>query len=398
MDLNARISWAPGMELTAQTLIGLERQFDLRQQIALRAALGSSQMGLLPGAEFLSSGSFVGSTYEIPHLKCLCVLPSGSIMHIDEPVAVPIPMLYGDRYYLTAAIGEGTTEFEREGVGYQRPNYVYAIQTLEDAERSDVMPLVRFVVQGGIFSVDSNFIPPCLMLADDARFLDYLTRFSKAVETLAVHANLEEGDGKRTLYRYLFLLKGFNRQQRVYDLVQLTQEIVQAVDYFIVRPNEAQPVDIPQPSSVDVGLWLEWVDSYLAGAATILDKVVLVDNTIDYEALLAQAKRELYEQLHPELLEKLIRQTKEELQDEMQKLNENISLYVRNTLREELAEQLATDIESRAALIDSHVTESMKLMEESLTKSLYDKLFSEVYLGVYNVLHEEREEVFVPLI
>ena len=51
--------------------------------------------------------------------------------------------------------------------------------------------------------------------------------------------------------------------------------------------------------------------NYLSGANTVLDGLVLEDDTIDYEALLAQAKQELYERLNPELYEKLLLQIKD---------------------------------------------------------------------------------------
>ena len=148
------------MELTARTFIGMEQQLDLRQQTALRLALGNDQMGLLPGTEYSCKGVFAGSTFEIERLQCAAVLPSGRIANADERVAVPIPMLFGDTYYLTMTIGQSSTPFESDGVAYLRPNYIYAIQTLEEMEASDVMPLVRFKVREGVFAVDADFIQP----------------------------------------------------------------------------------------------------------------------------------------------------------------------------------------------------------------------------------------------
>ena len=57
-----------------------------------------------------------------------------------------------------------------------------------------------------------------------------------------------------------------------------------------------QPVEILEPSQIDVQLWLNWFGNYLIGAVSVLDKVVLEDKTIDYDALLRQAKAELYAQ------------------------------------------------------------------------------------------------------
>ena len=193
-------------------------------------------------------------------------------------------------------------------------------------------------------------------------------------------------------------MKGYNSQHRVSQLVQLTQEIVQAIDYFIVAPNQPERMQIPQPHRGDVQLWLGWVEDYLSAAATILDKVELEDNAIDYEALLAQAKRELYEQLHPELLQKLVAQTREELQQQMQQLTDSLFTYVRDTLKQELSTQLADDIETRSTQISDRLARDIEQTAGRMEKSLYDKLFSDVYIGVYNVLHEENEDHFIPLI
>ena len=91
MDLNSRINWLPGMEITAQTFIGLEEKLDFQQQIAIRAALGSTQMGMLPGTELSCKGVFVKNTFEVESLRCMALLPSGKIVDADEKAVIPIP-------------------------------------------------------------------------------------------------------------------------------------------------------------------------------------------------------------------------------------------------------------------------------------------------------------------
>ena len=71
MDLNSKINWSPGMEITAQTFIGLEEKLALQQRIAMRAALGSTRMGMLPGATLSCDGTFVKNAFEIEHLQCM---------------------------------------------------------------------------------------------------------------------------------------------------------------------------------------------------------------------------------------------------------------------------------------------------------------------------------------
>lgn len=378
-DINARINWRPGLELTAQTFLDLDANLDFRQQMAIRAALGEHCLGLLPGMPFSNQGAFYTNTYEIARLQMAALLPSGRIVQVDEPVSITIPLLYGSVYYLTIAIGEKVTEFEKEGVPYVRPQYVYALQTPEEVAAADVFPITKFTVASGKFSVDKTFIPPCLLLSANDAFESYRQSFAEHMRVLSEHSNLREGDGKRTMMRYFFVLKAYDMQGRVADFVRLTHEIAQAVDYFIVTPNTNEPVEIPQPQQADIAAWLTWFDTYLTGAATILDGVVLEDDSIDYEALLAQAKQELYERLNPELYEKLLLQIKDELREEIgQALMTTITAYMNDTLKPEL----------------------QKLLHEELHDDLYNKLYKQLYEDLYNALYvpAPEEAEFIPMI
>lgn len=369
----------PGMEITSQTFLSLSEELDFRQQMALRTALGSNRMGLLPKSTFLNAGIFVKNKFEIERFRCLAVLPSGRLIDVDESVSVAIPMLYGNEYYLAVGIGQSQVEFEKEGIPYIRPQYEYNICTLEEVAQSDLLPVVRFHAENGVFSIDPEFIPPCLLLSEDTRFQTYINRYTEHMQALVTHPNLEEGEGKRALLRYLFRLKGYSLQNSLQDYLLLIQEIVQAIDYYIATPHLEQPPTIPQPSLCDVQQWLNWVDNYLKGTTSILDTVVLEDNTIDYEALLAQAKKELYEQLNPELYTKLLLQIKEDLNNELnQKLTLSLTTYIEETLKPNLKE----------------------LLSKELYEQLYDKLYYDLYNQLYNALYvpPAEEEEFMPMI
>ena len=82
----------------------------------------------------------------------------------------------------------------------------------------------------------------------------------------------------------------------------------------------------------------------------------------------------------------------------MQQLTDSLSTYVRDTLKQELSTQLADDIETRSTQISDRLARDIEQTAGRMEKSLYDKLFSDVYIGVYNVLHEENEDHFIPLI
>lgn len=379
MNINARIDWRPGMELTAQTFLDMDANLDFRQQMAIRAALGDHCIGLLPGMDFNCAGAFYTNKFEIEHLQCTALLPSGRIAQADEAVSVTIPMLYGDAYYLTLGFGEGQTAFEKEGVRYVRPQMVYAIQSLDEVLSNDVIPIVRFRVDKGVFAVDTDFVPPCLLLSSHSVFTELHQHYVEQLEILAQHANLKEGDGKRTLLRYLFVMKAFDMDSRVTDFVSLTQEIAQAVDYFIVTPNTEHPIETQKPVQADIMLWLRWLETYLDGAASILDGVVLEDDTIDYEALLAQAKKELYDQLNPELYAKLLEKIKDELREELhEKLTATLTSYIDETVKPDLG----------------------RILSEELHEKLYEKLYTELFEHLFNALYvpEPEEKEFLPMI
>jgi len=379
MDLNARINWKPGMELTAQTFLEMDSNLSFRQQTAIRAALGEHCIGLLPGLPFSAEGVFYTNKYEIDRLQMTAILPSGRIIQVDEPVSIAIPLLYGTTYYLTVGLGEGVTPFEKEGVPYIRPQFSYAIMSREEMLEADVMPVTRFTVSGGDFSMDSTFIPPCLLLSANQAFGGYHQRLTELIRSLSEHAHLREGDGKRSLMRYFFLMKTCDLQGRVAEYVRMLHEIAQAVDYFIMTPYAEMPAEVQRPEQNDIAQWLDWLVGYLTGANTVLDGLELTDDTIDYEALLAQAKQELYDKLNPELYEKLLLQIKDELREEIGKtLTETLTAYMNETMKPELERLIADDLHDR----------------------MYDRLYNDLYERLYNALYvpEPEENKFIPSI
>ena len=227
-----------------------------------------------------------------------------------------------------------------------------------------------------------------------------IDRYVEKLMLLSTHESFADGEGKRAVLRYVFRLKGYNLQNSMQDFVLLTQEIAQAIDYYIVTPNREQPTEVPQPSYTDIQAWLQWLDDYLAGAIVILDGVVLEDNTIDYDALLAQAKKELYEQLHPELIEKLLADMKEELRAEMQQQTEALTTYINDTLKTAILEQLATEVDNRANALTDALNQKFDQLGKDLSESLYEKLYFNMFDHLFNALYvpEPEEKEYIPLI
>lgn len=379
MNINSRIDWKAGMAISAQTFLELDENLRHRQQAATRAVNGN-EFGLIPFTEFDRQGGFVRNKLEIDHLACMALLPSGKILHIDEKVVVTVPLVYGNEYYLACGFGEKKVEFDVKEVPFVRPEYTYGIYSLSELEGTDLFPVMKFKVSDGIFSIDESYIPPCLYLSSDNRFQPYLEQLTKQVSLLAEHPNLESGEGKRAFQRYAYLLKSYDTQGRTCPFIQLTYEIAQAIDYYIVMPNTETPVTIPAYSGYDIANWLDWLDSYLHNAAGTLDKVVLEDHTIDFDELKAQIKAELYEQLRPELYEQLYTELKAKLYAEISEdLTVRLTDYINQQLKTELHDLLSGELSEE--------------LYESLYKNLYESLYNALYVPV-----EKEEDEFTPLI
>ena len=380
MNVNAKIDWHAGMELTAQTFIELDKSLARNQQITHRISNGN-HFGIIPAVTFHCQGTFVKKTLEITPLTIMALMPSGKILHIDENVVVDIPILYGKEYYLGCKLGGKTRSFDKERVPFVVPEPVCAIYTLEELEKDDIMPVMKFKVDEGIFSIDMNYLPPCLVLESDNRFQQYIQSFIEKVTVLAEHPNLESGEGKRGLMRYAFLLKNYRLQNRVQHFILLLQELAQAVDYYIVSPNTDKHVEVLSCSPYDMGAWMTWLEGYLHGAVTILDGVVLEDRSIDFEALKAEVKEELYQKLYLELKAALYKDLHDDLKKEIwDELYLSLSDYINGNFKKEIYE----------------------LLEGKLSEELYEKLYRTLYEGLYNVLYvepeKEEEEEFIPLI
>lgn len=379
MNINSRIDWKAGMAISAQTFLELDENLRHRQQAATRAVNGN-EFGLIPFTEFDRQGGFVRNKLEIDHLACMALLPSGKILHIDEKVVVTVPLVYGNEYYLACGFGEKKVEFDVKEVPFVRPEYTYGIYSLSELEGTDLFPVMKFKVSDGIFSIDESYIPPCLYLSSDNRFQPYLEQLTKQVSLLAEHPNLESGEGKRAFQRYAYLLKSYDTQGRTRPFIQLTYEIAQAIDYYIVTPNAEVPVTIPAYSGYDIANWLDWLDSYLHNAAGALDKVVLEDHSIDFDELKAQIKAELYEQLRPELYEQLYTELKAKLYVEISEdLTIRLTDYITQQLKAELHDLLSGELSEE--------------LYESLYKNLYESLYNALYVPV-----EKEEDEFTPLI
>lgn len=373
------------MELTAKTFSSLDDNFDLRQLISVRTANGL-RIGRLPDSSFRANGVFVRDTFEIERMQCMALLSSGMLISIDERMTLTIPGPLSDgRYYLTVGFGKDIVEYEANEQAFVRPTYITSLQTLDEIETNAqslgyaVFPALRFSVSEGRITIDQDFIAPCLIIASDERLQTRLNTIVEKLNRIANHANMEEGEGKRTLMQYIFKLRRFSKRNTTEHLMETLNEVANAIDYYIMTPNAEYPLPIQEWSLYDVELWLSWIEGYMEACATTLDGVVLVDKSIDYEALKAELRKEIFEMIEPDMQER-IENARQSLHAELQtKLSEALKDYIDGTFKHTLHDYLHQEL------------------SDELQQKLYDSLYKALYDALY-IPPAVEEDNFMPLI
>lgn len=380
MDINARIDFQPGMELTAQALRELAANLDYKQSVTSSIA-HHHRAGILPQAPFICEGAFVKNVIEIRPFRCMALLPSGRIVDANEDVTMKIPLLYGEKYYLTVSIGEGETAFSKGEVPYVRPQYAYELHTLDEVEQGDCLPVMKFVVDNGMFNIDKTFIPPHFLLQGDERLTATIDTLADKLAALASHPHLEEGEAQRCLQRYLFQLRSYDRKELTRHYMQFLQEIACAVDYHLMRPHTESAPEVPLCSPFDVAEWLTWFDGYLTAAKTMLDGVVPEDHTVDYEKLKQEIQADVYKRVYDEIYGQVKRDILEKFNPDMeQQIRTALTAYINDELQKSLHERLTAELGS------------------SLHDKLYQPLYDALYGALYVPVEEKEEEEFIPQI
>lgn len=392
---NSNIIWHSGMELTPAVFRNLEGDLSQRQRVMVRAALADGRIGILPETEVCTDGAFVRKTFEMTGLRLTALTASGEIISVDDDLKCKLPKLSDGVYMLClGASAEEVHQYQRDGIQYQRPQYELSVVFENDLETlsGDIIPLKRMVVADGTLTIDSKYIVPALAMSSDARFVEYRDRIAASLEQIATHQNMDEGDCRRTLMQLLFRLRALQKNRMVRDFTDLLQEIAMTVQYYVLGqlgktleecPQLPQNLDADtrrEPSQYNIAAFLEWIEEYLTSMQQIMEKVVIVDNTIDYDKLKAELREEIYTALREEVYEKMIQEMHDRLRGE---LTDEILAEVKRLVEEELEPRLR------------------ETLSEELYNKLYPNLYQALYDALYAILHQENLDAtpqFVPLI
>lgn len=395
MYYNSKIQWQPGLPITASLMQHQEDRLSNVQQLMVRTALGAGRFGVLPGCECHTDAAFVKRTYEMTGLRLTAMLPSGRMIDVDSDMQLDIPHISDEEVFVTIGIdGNEEYTFEQDGIPFTMPRYKLELHTMEQMQQLDVLPLKRFTIDDGMLNVDASYIMPTLAVEGDARYQDFITSYIDSLNVLIKHEHMADDEGwscKRNLLHLLFRLKGIKGESMTSDLTDLLQEIVHTLDFFIVEEMGAGIDEMPEKvtrlhsdvrremTPYNVADYLRWLDDYLKALPQVMDLVKLVDRTIDIEALKAEIKRDVTEQLMTAMDER-IQLMREQLTDELTtKIMDLVTQYINGTVKPELCSELK------------------ELLRDPLYQDLYDALLAALS-GMFDRPEVVVEDNFMPII
>lgn len=369
------------MRLTAETLRQFEADLKNRQQLAIQYAMGVGRRGLLPGEPFSAEGSFVRRTYEMNGLKCTAVLPSGRIISADGDFSLQIDVDKNipDHYVVLEYSGK-QVELERDGVPYSVPEVVLALHTLSEVENGDMMPLKHFYIENGSLNIDNEYIVPVYTVDGNKRFADTNGKLAEILKGLALHANMENGDCKHALMHSSFRLKTFNTKSTVSELLNLYQEVVSTIDFYIIEIMGSAIGNIPEevttlkndgrrtPFLTDIRKHLLWLTEYAKVQELILDKVVIDKPKIDTEAIKREVREALYPELRDTITQELIEKLRNQLTAELPPpMIEEVKRFIEENMHPGLRTELHTDLRDP---LYNDLLEALKAMIEDMLKNV----------------------------
>ena len=269
-----------------------------------------------------------------------------------------------------------------------------------------MVPIKRFVIIDGMLNIDTDYIPPVLTVSSDKRYEDHIATIVSDIEAIVTHVNIGNGEAKRVLQNILFRLKNFNTLRSSRYLVNILVEAAHAVKFYIdeSKPNELKqgviteetPGSIEQfrlerlatlwnderrePSMLNIVGYMKWLHEWLELQTQLLDLVVLVDTSIDYDQLKREIKEEVYQQLKEEIYEKMIAEMRDKLYST---LSEELTATVKTYIDEEILPRIKQEI------------------SDELRQQLYDHLYDALFKALYDELYrpdDDDDNVFLPMI
>lgn len=376
MNINARINWKPGLELTST----LMKKWDesVSERCKALARIFHAGACLFPDTRLDLSARFVRKNLEIEIHDCKALLPSGRIIEIEEAVAIPMDSVKEDGNYFVCATAGDIVDYEQGGVTMSCRQIRFEVLDGAEAGKGDFLPLLKLKVEDQTAEIDQNFIVPSLVIASDPKLVERKNHMVERLKSILDHPNLEEGYCKRALHKSCMILEHVAEDKLTLELMRMcVGNIVELLDYYFVKSASLHE-EFVSYDSLNISGWVDSLEVIFDTSVTMLDNYVAEDNSIDVEAL----KREIHDSLKTEMETELTDAIDERMRNVENALTDRLSSELRTFVSGELADMLHERL--RVELDDE--------LRDSLYKSLYDALYDALFIP------EKERDVFMPII
>ena len=365
------------MQLTSRALALAGENIALLQALTTRAAFGG-RIGILPVTPFKCEASFVRGSLEV-EIDCMAVSPSGVLLQVSDHAVVRVPKLDPGEHYLGVGLGSEMSQFEVEETPFERPVYNYVFCSLEEVRDKDLVPVLKFKVDGGTLSICPEYIAPFFTASSDPRIRGFANEISDSLKKLVDHPNLTKIEARRALLNYAFLLGTGNLVDSVAEISRITKSLASSLKHYINGPFAEADCDIPELSLLDIQKWFSWLKSYLELSFATVEKVVIEDEKIDIDDLKAQIKAEL----------------SQEIMDQVNTVVDEKVSQLRDGLKAEIEEVLKDFVSGafRQRLHDD--------LQGELSPQLYSELYDSLYQALSEMFEKRKEggeSTYIPLI
>jgi len=374
MEINARINWKPGMELTSALLNKLYG-FSENSRVALCNSF-FSRAGIIPDTELDIYASFVNRQLELDVRSLHAALPEGELLDFDGKASVPVKDLSDGSWYACAGLGD-EVEFESEGIPCVRDSVTFSIMSLEEAGSSKVIPLVKLLVGDGSVEIDRDYIAPVFKLSSDSRLKQWKDRIASALSELLKHPKLVNEDLRSLLTLTYSRFVRVTRNGYTEVLLSLCNDVVSLLDAYLLHAPE-EDYEWPENFFLDISLVLKFTEDAISKGVTALDELEIVDDSIDFDALKAQIVSEVTDRVRSDLMS--------EIDSRLTSLETSLSERLLYNIRELVPEEVDK-------LRDGLRDEISQNLRESLYPALYDALYNALF-----VPKEEKKDMFTPII
>lgn len=181
MQINNKIDWKRGMEVTPATFIEADNHHDSIRRL-YRQLIAPMAYGLIPQSDFELKYAFKDSHLILEKVSCTILDTEGHLLQLTKGTAVPLPKTAQGVCYLAVSF-DGENHIEENGVPYVEDSCKYQIINLLNPDSLSPFPILKLYAGPESWEV-LDFIPPCYTLSAHPELTDLSHQCKQCLQKL----------------------------------------------------------------------------------------------------------------------------------------------------------------------------------------------------------------------